>query len=143
MVFGDKNALYSSFLITDVKYTSLVENVYPLIQTFIRNKNCRYAPGVLAAIGTISECMGKTFQAATTNTWELFDLWCVVLYVAYSTTHQRLVEVQFGRYQKTILQEWYMVKNLLCVSCGSLKRFPHTFTNDPVHTYLLTLFSST
>jgi hypothetical protein len=33
-----------------VKYTSLVENVYPLIQTFIRNKNCHYAPGVLAAI---------------------------------------------------------------------------------------------
>ena len=22
-----------------------------------------------------------------------------------------------------------MVKNLSCVSCGSLKRFPHTFTN--------------
>ena len=41
------------FFITDVKYTSLVENVYPLIQTFIRNKNCHYAPGVLAVIGTI------------------------------------------------------------------------------------------
>ena len=25
--------------------------------------------------------------------------------VTYSTTHQRLVEVQFGRYQKNILQE--------------------------------------
>ena len=24
-------------------------------------------------VGDNSECMGKTFQAATTNTWELFD----------------------------------------------------------------------
>ena len=46
----------------------------------------------------------------------------------YSTTHQRSVEVQFGRYQKNILQEWCMVKNLSCVSYGSLKHFPHTFT---------------
>ena len=38
------------------------------------------------------------------------------------------MEVQFGRYQKNILQEWSMVKKLSCVSCGSLKRFPHTFT---------------
>jgi hypothetical protein len=52
----------------------------------------------------------------------------LILYVTYSTTHQRSVEVQFGRYQKNILQEWYMVKNLSFVSCGSLKRFPHTFT---------------
>ena len=28
-----------------------------------------------------------------------------VVYVTYSTTNQRLVEVQFGRYQKNILQE--------------------------------------
>jgi hypothetical protein len=62
--------------------------------------------------------------------WTSTDLWCVVLYVAYSTTHQRLVEVQFGRYQKNILQEWSMVKKLSCVSCGSLKRFPHTFTTQ-------------
>ena len=60
--------------------------------------------------------------------WTSTDLCCVVLYVTYSTTHQRLVEVQFGRYQKNILQEWSMVKKLSCVSCGSLKRFPHTFT---------------
>ena len=32
--------------------------------------------------------------------WTSTDLWCVVLYVTYSTTHQRSVEVQFGRYQK-------------------------------------------
>ena len=60
--------------------------------------------------------------------WTSTDLWCVVLYVAYSTTHQRFVEVQFGRYQKNTLQEWSMVKKLSCVSCGSMKRFPHTFT---------------
>ena len=62
--------------------------------------------------------------------WTSTDLWCVVLYVAYSTTHQRLVEVQFGRHQKNVLQEWSMVKKLSCVSCGSLKRFPHTFTSE-------------
>ena len=61
--------------------------------------------------------------------WTSTNLWCVVLYVTYSTTHQRSVEVQFGRYQKNILQEWSMVKKLSCVSCGSLKRFPHTFTS--------------
>ena len=61
--------------------------------------------------------------------WTSTNLWCVVLYATYSTTHQRSVEVQFGRYQKNILQEWSMVKKLSCVSCGSLKRFPHTFTN--------------
>ena len=61
--------------------------------------------------------------------WTSTNLWCVVLYATYSTTHQRSVEVQFGRYQKNILQEWCRVKKLSCVSCGSLKRFPHTFTN--------------
>ena len=60
--------------------------------------------------------------------WTSTDHWCVVLYVTYSTTHQRLVEVQFGRYQKNILQEGSMVKKLSCVSCGILKCFPHTFT---------------
>ena len=62
--------------------------------------------------------------------WTFTDLCCVVLYVTYSTTHQRSVEVQFGRYQKNILQEWCRVKKLSCVSCGSLKRFPHTFTSS-------------
>ena len=101
-------------------------------------------------VGDSSEFMGKTFQA-TQLTHEIFltidhsckifffwylpnwtstDLWFVVLYVTCSTKHQRLVEVQFGRYQKNILQEWSMVKNLSCVSYGSLKCFPHTFTND-------------
>ena len=64
--------------------------------------------------------------------WTSTNLWCVVLYATYSTTHQRSVEVQFGRYQKNILQEWCRVKKLSCVSCGSLKRFPHTFTNATV-----------
>ena len=96
-----------------------------------------------------SEFMGKTFQAAQLTherfltidhsckiffwylpNWTSTNLWCVVLYATYSTTHQRSVEVQFGRYQKNILQEWSMVKKLSCVSCGSLKRFPHTFTTD-------------
>ena len=88
-----------------------------------------------------SECMGKTFQAAITNTWEIFehksllffwylpnwtstDLWCVALYVRFSTTNQRSVEVQFGSYQKNILQEWSMVKNLSCISCAALNAFP-------------------
>ena len=30
-----------------------------------------------------------------------------------------LVQVQFGRYQENILQEWSMVKNLSCVSCAA------------------------
>ena len=56
--------------------------------------------------------------------WTSTNLWCVVLYVTYSTTHQRSVEVQFGRYQKNILQEWSMVKNLSCVSCAAWNVFP-------------------
>ena len=31
----------------------------------------QWTPGI--GVGVTSECMGKTFQAATTNTWELFD----------------------------------------------------------------------
>ena len=99
-------------------------------------------------VDVISEFMGKTFQAAQLTherfftidpsckvffwylpNWTSTNLWCVVLYATYSTTHQRSVEVQFGRYQKNILQEWCRVKKLSCVSCGSLKHFPHTFTN--------------
>ena len=90
-----------------------------------------------------SEFMGKTFQAAQLtheryltidHTWKILfwylpnwtstNLWSVVLYVTYSTTHQRLVEVQFGRYQKNILLEWSMVKNLSCVSCAAWNVFP-------------------
>ena len=91
----------------------------------------------------VSEFMGKMFQAAQLTderfltidhsckiffwylpNWTSTDLWCVVLFVTYSTTHQRLVEVQFGRYQKNILQEWSMVKNLSCVSCTAWNVFP-------------------
>ena len=61
-----------------------------------------------------SEFMGKTFQAAQL-THERF---------LSSSTHQRSVEVQFGRYQKNILQEWSMVKNLSCVSCAAWNVFP-------------------
>ena len=101
--------------------------------------------------------MGKTFQAAQLTherfltidhsckiffwhlpNWTSTDLWCLVLYVTYSSKHQSSVEVQFGRYQKNILQEWSMVKNLSCVSYGSLKRFPYTFTNDTLTTLINT-----
>ena len=87
---------------------------------------------------------GKTFQAAQLTherfltidhscnfffdtylpNWTSTNLWCVVLYVTYSTTHQRFVEVQFGKYQKNILQEWSMVKNLSCASCAAWNVFP-------------------
>ena len=51
-----------------------------------------------------------------------------VLYVAYCTTHQRLVEVQFGRYQKKCFEGViYGQKSLMCKLC-SLKRFPLKFT---------------
>ena len=59
-------------------------------------------------------------SSCTTNTWGN----------TYSTTHQRLVEVQFGRYQKNILQEWSMVINLSCVSCAAWNVFPHKFNID-------------
>ena len=90
-----------------------------------------------------SEFMGEKFQAAQLTherfltidhsckiffwylpNWTFTDLWCVVLYVIYSTTHQRLVEVQLGRYRKNILQEWSMVKNLSCVRCAAWNVFP-------------------
>ena len=63
--------------------------------------------------------------------WTSTDIWCVVHYsttICYvhtcSTTHQRLVEVQFGRYQGNILQEWSMVKNLSCASYETWNVFP-------------------
>ena len=98
---------------------------------------------VRSIVGVPSEFMGKTFKAAQLtheifltidhsckiffwylHNWTSTDLWCVVLYVTYSTTHQRSVEVQFSRYQKNILQEWSMVKNLSCVSCTAWNIFP-------------------
>ena len=56
--------------------------------------------------------------------------------MTYSTTHQRSAEVQFGRYQKNILQELSMVKNLSCVNCAAWNVFP---INSPTvnHTYRL------
>ena len=70
-----------------------------------------------------SECMGKTFHAATTNTWELFDhrslLQSIFLISANLNFHRPLV-------CSTIcdLQEWSMVKNLSCVSCAGWNVFP-------------------
>ena len=69
--------------------------------------------------------------------WTSTDLWCVVLYITYSTTHQRSVEVQFGRYQKNILQEWSMVKNLSCVSCAAWNVFP---INSLLRAYCLNIY---
>ena len=45
--------------------------------------------------------------------------------LVYSTIHC----IQY--YTPEVLQEWSMVKKLSCVSCGSLKRFLHTFTILP------------
>ena len=74
---------------------------------------------------------GKRFQAAqlTHERFLTINHSCKIFFwylpnwiytvLMYSATHQRLVEVQFGRYQKNILQEWSMVKNLSCVSCAA------------------------
>ena len=108
------------------------------IQWHLQSRVCNLLKGIENCLDAASEFMGKTFQAAQLTherfltidhsckiffwylpNWTSTDLWCVVLYVTYSTTHQRSVEVQFGRYQKYILQEWSMVKNLSCVSCAA------------------------
>ena len=93
----------------------------------------------LIDVGGSSEFMGKTFQAAqltherfltVDHSCKIFSLISAQLnfHRTFSTTHQRSVEVQFGRYQKNILQDGSMVKKLSWVSWGSLKRFPHKFT---------------
>ena len=66
--------------------------------------------------------------------WTSTNLWCVFLYM-YRNTHQMSVEVQFGRYQKNIWQEWSMVKNL---SCAAWNVFPinslsHSYSFIPHH----------
>jgi hypothetical protein len=69
----------------------------------------------------------KTFIFSFFFKWRLLvtqRVQVVYLHVTYRNTHQRLVEVQFGRYQKYILQEWSMVKNLSCVSCAAWNVFP-------------------
>ena len=72
--------------------------------------------------------------------WTSTDLWCVVLYVTYSSTHQRLVEVQFGRYQKNVLQEWSMVKKLSGVSCGTWVPSPYSQCRNMILFVCLTCF---
>ena len=61
--------------------------------------------------------------------WTSMYLWCVVLYVthsttcyitlhvSYSTTHQRSVEVQFGRYKKAFCRSdlWSKISHVLVV----------------------------
>ena len=125
-----------------LKYDAIQNDKYLKWQWFRRNDN--YSEGMtIFGRNDTSEFMGKTFQAAQLtherfltidhsckiffwylSNWTSTDLWCVVLYVTYSTTHQRSVEVQFGGYQKNILQEWSMVKNLSCVSCAAWNVFP-------------------
>ena len=85
---------------------------------------------------TVGEFMGKTFQAAQLTherfltidnsckmffwylpNWTSTNLWCVVLYVKHSSTHQRSVEVQFGRYQKMFCRSdlWSKISHVLVV----------------------------
>ena len=77
--------------------------------------------GAIYNVSASSEFMGKTFQAAqlTHERFLTIDHACKlnfhrplvcstiqnIQYSTYSTTHQRSMEVQFGRYQKYILQE--------------------------------------
>ena len=126
--------------------------VHPVHTMFVSYASARWA---LFALLARSEFMGKTFQAAQLTherfltidhsckiffwylpNWTSTDLWCVVLYVTYCTTHQRSVEVQLGRYQKNILQEWSMVKNLSCVSCAVWNVFPINSLLTPPKLYI-------
>ena len=122
--------------LSDLKLTLLLSTSKQIIKwgNFSQKTPYRFLAGtrLIVAHPLFSEFMGKTFQAAQL-THDIFltidnscqtDLWGVVLYVTYSTTHQRSMEVQFGRYQKNILQEWSMVKNISCVSCAACYVFP-------------------
>ena len=121
--------------------------IFFLIHIRVPNLHCKLGRSLLYAKLSVVNVWGKRFKLpqlthesflAIDNSCKIFfwylpnwtstDLWCVVLYVTHSTTNQRSVEVQFGRYQKNISQVSSMAKKLSCVSCGSLKRFPHTFT---------------
>ena len=96
----------------------------------------------LALLPAHSECMGKTFQAATTNTWELFDhrwlLQNIFLISAKLNFHQPLVcsticPVQYYIPEVGGSSVWQiskkkhlagsMVKNLSCVSCAAWNDF--------------------
>ena len=70
--------------------------------------------------GLMQWIYGENVSSITANTWEH-----VVL--------QRSVEFQSGRYQKNILQEWSMVKNLACVSFSAWNVFP--INSLPTGTY--------
>ena len=65
--------------------------------------------------------------------WKISLIYKPHAYLSFQhSTHQRSVEVQFGRYQKNILQEWSMVKNLSCVSCAAWNFFPLNFLLLPI-----------
>ena len=102
----------------------------------------------LSAPTHISEFMMKTFQAAQLTherfltidhsckiffwylpNWTSNDLWFVVLYVTYSTTHQRSVEVQFGVWQisKTFCRSdlWSKISHVLVVRLETFSPWIH------------------
>ena len=143
VLHSPKNVLYmAEKRVKPIKWAVLGENASPLISdnlTVVNVWGKRFKLPQLTHEGFLTiDPSCKIFFWYLPN-WTSTDLWCVVLYVAYSTTHQRLVEVQFGRYQKNILQEWSMVKKLSCVSCGSFKHFPHTFTSNRLYHILQAL----
>ena len=112
-----------------IKSISKLEGLdkFPIIkigQTFAFNMVNWHACGAMDYVGGVgSEFTGKTFQAAQLR-HEIFDHRSLLQNIFWylpnwtSTDHQRLVEVQFGRYQKNILQELFMV-----VSCAAWNVF--------------------
>ena len=102
-----------------------------------KNKSCSKIPKEKnKSLHRLIEFMGKTFQAAQLTqerfltidhsckiffwylpNWTSTNLWCVVLYVTYSTTHQRSMEAQFGRYQKIFCRSdlWSKISQVLIV----------------------------
>ena len=84
-----------------------------------------YSMIALIDVGGSSEFMGKTFQAAqltherfltVDHSCKIFSLISAQLnfHRTFSTTHQRSVEVQFGRYQKNFACVTYGQKSLMC-----------------------------
>ena len=102
---------------------------------------------IVTSLPASSECMGKTFQAATTNTWELFGyrslMKNIFLISAKLNFHQPLVcttvrDIKYYTPEVGGSSVWQISKiyfaggiygqKALMISCGSLNRFPHTFT---------------
>ena len=126
--------------LSDLKLTLLLSTSKQIIKwgNFSQKTPYRFLAGtrLIVAHPLFSEFMGKTFQAAQLTheifltidhsckiffwylpNWTSTDLWCVVLYVTYSTTHQRSLEVQFGRCQKIFCRSdlWSNISYVLFV----------------------------